>query len=85
MYLKLCFFQVDGVHRCDLKIPALELPYLTEEKAFEMMTKQEAIAKRLKRGVQRTKYELYPDCRAILNIFTKQNIAKPKKQLEIQV
>ncbi|XP_047525766.1 probable leucine--tRNA ligase, mitochondrial [Pieris napi] len=77
--------KVDGVHRCDLKIPAYELPRLTEQQALEIMSKEQVIAKRLKRGILKTKFELYPDCRAILNIFTKQNISKQTKQLEIQV
>ncbi|CAH4031105.1 probable leucine--tRNA ligase, mitochondrial [Pieris brassicae] len=77
--------KVDGVHRCELKIPAFELPHLTEQQALEIMSKEEVIAKRLRRGILRTKFELYPDCRAILNIFTKQNISKQTKKLEMQV
>ncbi|CAK1539968.1 unnamed protein product [Leptosia nina] len=71
--------KVDGAPICDLKILATELPYITKEKALEMVMKEEPVNKRLRRDIKRIKYELYPDCRAILHIFTIQNATKSDK------
>lgn len=40
------------------------------EKALEMVLKEKTVTNRIKNGIYKTKYELYPDCRAILYIFT---------------
>lgn len=62
--------KVDGADRCELKIEARHLRNLQHERALEMMLNEVAIQKTTKRGIHKTKFELYPDCRAILNIFT---------------
>ncbi|CAB3240586.1 unnamed protein product [Arctia plantaginis] len=62
--------KVDGADRCELKIEAKNLPNLQQDDALQMMLNEEAIKKTTKRGIYKTKYELYPDCRAILHIFT---------------
>ncbi|CAG4964973.1 unnamed protein product [Colias eurytheme] len=75
--------KVDGAPLCDLKIVASELPNLTEEKAIDMVLRDQGVIKRTKRGIQRFQYELYPDCRAILNIFTNQSVQKPERDEKI--
>lgn len=55
---------------------------MSENEAINMMVKQENVAKRLTKGILRTKFELYPGCRAILHIFTKRE-AKKVKVVEI--
>lgn len=62
--------KVDGADRCELKVEARDLMNLQEDQALQMMLKEEAIKRSTRRGIHRTKYELYPDCRAILHIFT---------------
>ncbi|CAH2050359.1 unnamed protein product, partial [Iphiclides podalirius] len=70
--------KVDGADRCDLKIKAEELLHIDEAKALEIMLKQEPVAKRVKREIVRTKYDLFPYCRAILYIYTNRNVNKKK-------
>ncbi|XP_032528867.2 probable leucine--tRNA ligase, mitochondrial [Danaus plexippus] len=70
--------KVDGADRCDLKIIGHELNNMTEEKALEIMLKEKLVKDRIKTDIIKTKYELYPDCRAILHIFTERS-AKVKK------
>lgn len=79
-YVKL--FQVDGVDRCDLKITAPVLDCLGQEQAIQIMLEQEKVSNRLKKGIVKTHYELYPGCRAILHIFTDRSVKK-KKEIEI--
>ncbi|XP_049881347.1 probable leucine--tRNA ligase, mitochondrial isoform X2 [Pectinophora gossypiella] len=62
--------KIDGADRCELKIKASDLENLSEDKALQMMIKEQKVSKRLKTGILKTKYELYPGCRAILHIFT---------------
>lgn len=71
--------QVDGADRCELKIKARDLSNLSHEKALQIMLNEDSVKKRLKTDIHRTKFELYPDCRAILHIFPK------KKQKVVQV
>ncbi|XP_026759169.2 leucine--tRNA ligase, mitochondrial isoform X1 [Galleria mellonella] len=78
---KLSFLcKVDGADRCDLKIRATELDNLSQEQALRMMLNQESVSNRIKNEISRTKYELYPGCRAILHIFTKKQQKKPKNE-----
>lgn len=72
---------MDGADRCELKIKALDLINLNHEKALELMLNQEAIQKRIKSGILRTNYEWYPDCRAILHIYTNRKV-KPVELVE---
>ncbi|KPJ16720.1 putative leucyl-tRNA synthetase, mitochondrial [Papilio machaon] len=58
--------KVDGADRCDLKIRADELSKINQERALQIMLEQEPVAKRIARGIVNTKYELFPNCRAIL-------------------
>lgn len=74
-------FQVDGMDKCHIKMTSSELLHLNEEKALQIMLNQESVQKSVKRGILSNRFELYPDCRAILNIFTK----KVQKQLEQQI
>lgn len=74
-------FQVDGADRCELKIRAIDLLTLNHEKALQLMLEQKAIQKWIRNGVSRTKYEWYPDCRAIMHIFTNIKV-KPTKSVE---
>ncbi|XP_026731314.1 probable leucine--tRNA ligase, mitochondrial [Trichoplusia ni] len=71
--------KVDGADRCELKIKARDLSNLSHEKALQIMLNEDSVKKRLKTDIHRTKFELYPDCRAILHIFPK------KKQKVAQV
>ncbi|CAH0724818.1 unnamed protein product, partial [Brenthis ino] len=71
--------KVDGIDRCELKVEAQELPSINAEKALQMMLEQKAVADRIKTNITRTKYELYPDCRAILHIYTDRHV-KPKQK-----
>ncbi|KOB65649.1 Leucyl-tRNA synthetase, partial [Operophtera brumata] len=73
--------KVDGADRCELKIKATDLLTLDHEKALQLMLEQEAIQKRIGNGILRTKYEWYPDCRAILHITTNRKV-KPKKPVD---
>lgn len=73
-------FQVDGADRCELKIKARDLNILSHEKALQVMLNEESVKRRLKTDIHKTKFELYPDCRAILHIFPKK-----KKQKVVQV
>ncbi|XP_072943956.1 leucine--tRNA ligase, mitochondrial [Epargyreus clarus] len=74
--------KVDGTDRCDLKIKAADLSNLKEEEALQMMLDQESVAKRIKSDIINTKYELYPDCRAILHIYTRRKETKPVEEKE---
>ncbi|XP_041975522.1 probable leucine--tRNA ligase, mitochondrial [Aricia agestis] len=77
--------KVDGADRCELKIEASKLPHLTEEKALQAMLQEESVQKTLRHGILRTKYELYPDCRAILHIYTNRSTAtKAKKDEQLE-
>ncbi|CAG9796636.1 unnamed protein product [Diatraea saccharalis] len=73
--------KVDGADRCDLKINAAELIKLDLENALNIVVKEESVAKRIKSGIFKTKYELYPGCRAILHIFTNRKL-KMKEECE---
>ncbi|XP_026492706.2 leucine--tRNA ligase, mitochondrial [Vanessa tameamea] len=73
--------KVDGADRCELKIPAVELNEVSSEEALEIMLKEKTIANRVKKGILKTKYELYPNCRAILHIYTNRNL-QPKQKKE---
>lgn len=64
-----------------MKVEAFKLRSLDSEKALEIMVKEKPVAERLKHGILRTKFELYPDCRAILHIYTNRQ-AKKKQKLE---
>lgn len=45
------------------------------------MLKEKAVVNRVKRGILKTKYELYPNSRAILHIYTNRDLqAKHKKE-----
>lgn len=49
--------------------------------ALEIMLKEKAVVNRVKRGILKTKYELYPNSRAILHIYTNRDLqAKHKKK-----
>ncbi|KAJ8735536.1 hypothetical protein PYW07_007156 [Mythimna separata] len=64
--------KVDGADRCDLKIKASDLLKLSHEKALQMMLNEESVKKRLKTNeILKTKFELFPYCRAILHIYPK--------------
>ncbi|KAJ0182554.1 hypothetical protein K1T71_001923 [Dendrolimus kikuchii] len=70
-HYKLSFLcKVDGADVCDLKIKASDLVNLNYEHALQLMLDQEVVQRRLTAGILKTNYELYPGCRAILNIFT---------------
>ena len=71
-------FQVDGADRCELKIKASDLSKLSHEKALQMMLNEESVKKRLKNEIHKTKFELFPYCRAILHIYPKKKL----KQVE---
>ena len=45
-----------------------------------MMLKEKAVTDRIKTDIIRTKYELYPECRAILHIYTNRKLKQ--KQVE---
>lgn len=77
-------FQVDGADRCELKIKAIDLLTLNQEKALQLMLEQKAIQKWIRNGILRTKYEWYPDCRAIMHIYTNIKV-KPKTSVDIEV
>uniref|UniRef100_A0A2A4JI67 leucine--tRNA ligase n=1 Tax=Heliothis virescens TaxID=7102 RepID=A0A2A4JI67_HELVI len=70
--------KVDGADRCELKIKASELLNLDHEKALQMMLNEESVQKRLKSDIHKTKFELFPYCRAILHIYPK----KQSKQIK---
>ncbi|XP_068626458.1 leucine--tRNA ligase, mitochondrial [Battus philenor] len=72
--------KVDGADRCDLKVKAEELSNLNQEQALQIMLRQESVAKRIERGIAKINYELYPNCRAILNIYTNRILKKEKIQ-----
>lgn len=74
--------QVDGADRCDLKIIGHELNNMTEEKALEIMLKEKLVKDRIKTDIIKTKYELYPDCRAILHIFTERSSKVKKNKID---
>lgn len=71
-------FQVDGADRCELKIKASDLLKLTHEEALQIMLNEEPVKQRLKSDIHKTKFELYPHCRAILHIYPKRKV----KQVE---
>ncbi|KAJ2947843.1 hypothetical protein O0L34_g9632 [Tuta absoluta] len=74
--------KVDGSDRCDIKIPAVELANLSEAKALQIMLEQKEVLKRIGgRGILRTKYEIYPGCRATLHIFSNRKQAEKKKKI----
>ncbi|XP_039757439.1 probable leucine--tRNA ligase, mitochondrial isoform X2 [Pararge aegeria] len=73
--------KVDGADRCDLKIEANKLNSLDLDRVLQIVIEEKGVAERIKHGILRTKYELYPNCRAILHIFTNRK-AKNKLQLE---
>lgn len=75
---------MDGADRCELKIKAIDLITLDQEKALQLMLQQESIQKWIRNGISRTKYEWYPDCRAILHIYTNRKV-KPKKSVDVEV
>ncbi|KAG7310709.1 hypothetical protein JYU34_003514 [Plutella xylostella] len=70
--------KVDGADRCELKVKAADLPNMSQEMALEMMLKEAQVSKRITRGILKSKYELYPECRAILHITSikKDNVIK---------
>ncbi|XP_053617053.1 leucine--tRNA ligase, mitochondrial [Plodia interpunctella] len=70
--------KVDGADRCDLKIKAVDLNTLSKEQALKLALSEEPVINRLKSGILRVQYELYPGCRAILKIFSNRNVNKPK-------
>lgn len=74
---------MDGADRCELKIKASDLLTLDKEKALQLMLEQEPVQKRIRNGILRTKYEWYPDCRAILHIYTNRKV-KPKKSVDVE-
>lgn len=84
LYSQLITFQVDGADRCELKIKSIDLLTLDQEKALQLMLEQEAIQKRIRNGILRTKYEWYPYCRAILHITTNRKV-KPKKPVDLEI
>ncbi|XP_047985060.1 leucine--tRNA ligase, mitochondrial [Leguminivora glycinivorella] len=71
--------KIDGVDRCELKIAAPVLDRLGEEEAMQMMLDQADVAFRISRGIIKTKYELFPGSRAILNLFTNRSTNKKKE------
>lgn len=71
---------MDGADRCDLKIEANLLHKLSHEEVLEMVLKENAVAKRVKRGILKTKYDLYHGCRAIMYIFTNRQSSKIIKE-----
>lgn len=79
-FKKLHCLQVDGADRCDLKVKSIELDNLTEEGALHMVLEEKSVAKWVTTGIARTKYLIYPGCRAILHIFTNRHVTKPKLQ-----
>ncbi|XP_063548615.1 leucine--tRNA ligase, mitochondrial [Cydia strobilella] len=68
--------KVDGVDRCELKIAAPLLDGLGQQEAMQMMLDQADVAFRVQRGIIKTKYELFPGSRAILNLFTNRSAKK---------
>lgn len=50
--------------------------------ALEIMLKEKAVVNRVKRGILKTKYELYPNCRAILHIYTNRDLTGKQKKEE---
>ncbi|XP_021187307.3 probable leucine--tRNA ligase, mitochondrial [Helicoverpa armigera] len=70
--------KVDGADRCELKIKASDLVNLDHEKALQIMLNEESVQQRLKSDIHKTKFELYPYCRAILHIFPKKNVKQIK-------
>nr|XP_021187307.2 probable leucine--tRNA ligase, mitochondrial [Helicoverpa armigera] len=70
--------KVDGADRCELKIKAIDLVNLDHEKALQIMLNEESVQQRLKSDIHKTKFELYPYCRAILHIFPKKNVKQIK-------
>ncbi|CAH0695173.1 unnamed protein product [Spodoptera exigua] len=71
--------KVDGADRCELKLKSSDLLSLTHEKAVQMMLNQESVKKRLTTEIHKTKFELYPHCRAILHIYPKKKKVKQEK------
>lgn len=69
---------MDGADRCELKIKASDLVNLDHERALQIMLNEESVQQRLKSDIHKTKFELYPYCRAILHIFPKKNIKQIK-------
>ncbi|XP_034833133.1 probable leucine--tRNA ligase, mitochondrial isoform X1 [Maniola hyperantus] len=74
--------KVDGADRCDLKIEATKLKNLDLEQAVHLMVREKTVAERITHGISKTKYELYPDCRAILHIYTNRHKIKQKSELK---
>ncbi|KAL4712768.1 hypothetical protein ACJJTC_008065 [Scirpophaga incertulas] len=75
---------VDGADRCDLKMKAMHLNNLDSSQALNIMIKEESVAKRIKTGILKSKFHLYPGCRAILYIYTnRQNHKKQSKKVDI--
>ncbi|XP_023939473.1 probable leucine--tRNA ligase, mitochondrial [Bicyclus anynana] len=75
--------KVDGADRCDLKIEAAKLKSLDLNEALQIVLGEKAVIERIKHGIIKTKYELYPDCRAILHIYTNRQ-AKLKQNLILE-
>lgn len=75
-------FQVDGADRCDLKIKSVDLENLKKEDALDMVLNEKSVAKWVATGIARTQYDVFPGCRAILQIFTNRHVNKPKLQQE---
>lgn len=69
-YLVTVYLQVDGADRAELKINACDLPHLSHDKALQAMLNEIRVQKLIKSGIARSNYEFYPDCRAILHIYT---------------
>ncbi|XP_075972098.1 leucyl-tRNA synthetase, mitochondrial [Anticarsia gemmatalis] len=76
--------KVDGADRCELKIEAKNLINVKHDDALQMMINEEAIKKTIRRGIHKTKYEHYPDCRAILHIFTNRKVKSEKEAESIR-
>ncbi|XP_063395151.1 leucine--tRNA ligase, mitochondrial isoform X1 [Cydia fagiglandana] len=77
--------KVDGVDRCELKIAAPVLDRLGQEEAMQMMLDQADVAFRVQRGIIKTKYELFPGSRAILNLYTNRSAKKKEINTENKI
>lgn len=63
-----------------MKIKTKELNLMSAESALQLMIQEKSVANRIRKGIVKTKYELYPGCRAILYIYTNRS----KKEAETE-
>ncbi|XP_063821308.1 leucine--tRNA ligase, mitochondrial [Ostrinia nubilalis] len=77
--------KVDGADRCEIKIKSIYLKEINQETALGMMINKEPVAKWIKTNIIRTKFELYPGCRAILHISTNRQQKVKKSDTKVKV